>query len=137
MVCGPAESPVVPDPPAEVSCDWSALPALVERLVHRVPVLEAARVTHGWAGLIETTPDDNPVVGWTHLDNVYTVAGFSGHGMCLAPGLAPHVAAEIRGGRPALDLAVYRLDRFERGGVEAEGVWGGAGFAEGVREVGA
>jgi len=30
-----------------------------------------------------------------------------------------------------------RLDRFERGGVEAEGVWGGEGFAEGVQEVGA
>jgi glycine/D-amino acid oxidase-like deaminating enzyme len=107
------------------------LPALVDRLVHRVPALAAAGVAHGWAGFIETTPDDNPVVGWTHLDNVYTIAGFSGHGMSLAPGLAPQVAREIRGG-PAEHLEIYRLERFEDGGVEPEGVWGGAGIAAGT-----
>jgi hypothetical protein len=107
---------------------------LLERLVHRLPGLESANVTHGWAGLIETTPDDNPVVGWTHLDNVYAFAGFSGHGMCLAPGLAPHVATEIRGGTPSLPLDIYRLERFESGGVEPEGVWGGEGVSRGTRE---
>jgi glycine/D-amino acid oxidase-like deaminating enzyme len=132
LVAGLAESFVVPDPPAAVAVDWDVLPVLVERLVHRLAGIESAGVSHGWAGLIETTPDDNPIVGWTHLDNVYTIAGFSGHGMCLAPGLAPHAAREIRGATPDLPLDIFRLDRFERGGVEPEGVWGGSGISGGT-----
>ena len=119
-------------PPPSVAVDWDVLPTLVERLVHRLRGIESAGVSHGWAGLIETTPDDNPIVGWTHRENVYTFAGFSGHGMCLAPGLAPDVAREIQGRPPELALDVYRLDRIERGGVEPEGVWGGSGIAEGT-----
>lgn len=132
LVAGLAESFTVAHPPDKVGVDWDGLPLLVDRLVHRLPMLEAAKVTHGWAGFIETTPDDNPVVGWTHLDNVYTMAGFSGHGMCLAPGLASQVARELRGERPELPLDIYRLERFERGGVEREGVWGGSGIAAGT-----
>jgi sarcosine oxidase, subunit beta len=135
IVSGYAEAPEVPDPPPAIACDWDALPMLIERLLHRLPGLESANVPHGWAGMIETTPDDNPVVGWTHLPNVYTFAGFSGHGMCLAPGLAPHVAAEIRGDMPGLPLDIYRLERFEAGGVEPEGVWGGEGVSRGTSEV--
>ena len=131
LVAGLGESFEVGSPPARVAVGWDMLPALVERVVHRLPELETAGVTHGWAGFIETTPDDNPVVGWTHLDNVYTMAGFSGHGMCLAPGLAPQAAREIMGGNVD-QLAIYRLDRFDRGGVEPEGVWGGSGIAAGA-----
>ena len=29
-------------------------------------------------------------------------------------------------------LGIYRLDRFERGGLEPEGVWGGSGIAAGT-----
>lgn len=135
IIAGYAEAPEVPDAPAHLPVDWDALPMLVERIVHRVPALDAANVTHAWAGLIETTPDDNPIVGWTHLENVYTMAGFSGHGMCLAPGLAPHVAADIRGRTPALSLDIYRFERLERGDVEPEGVWGGEGVSRGTQEV--
>lgn len=134
IVTGYAEAPAIPDAPATLGVDWDELPMLIERLVHRLPELETANVTHAWAGLIETTPDDNPVVGWTHLANLYTVAGFSGHGMSLAPGLAPHIAADLRGGTPTLSLDIYRLERFESGTVEPEGVWGGEGISRGTQE---
>ena len=137
LVAGLAESFKVAVPPDNVAVDWDVLPMLVDRLIRRLPALESAGVSHGWAGFIETTPDDNPVVGWTHLHNVYTVAGFSGHGMCLAPGLAPQAAREIRGEKPEIPLDIYRLERFERGGVEPEGVWGGTGIAAGVSQQGA
>src|SRR4029077_3937576 len=132
LVAGPAESFTVADPPDNVAGGWGGLPSLGGRVVHRLPMLDAAQVTHGWAGFIETTPDDNPVVGWTHLDNVYTMAGFSGHGMCLSPGLAPHVAREVRGQGAELSLDIYRLERFEHGDVAPEGVWGGSGIAAGM-----
>lgn len=132
LLSGLAESTEMPARPPTVLCGWGEPPVLVERLVHRLPGLEAAQVTHGWAGLLEVTPGDNPIVGWTHLDNVYTAAGFSGHGMCLAPGLAPRVARELLGEPSEVPLDVYRLERFERGGVEPEGVWGGSGIAAGT-----
>jgi glycine/D-amino acid oxidase-like deaminating enzyme len=135
LVAGLAESVVFADPPPMVAVGWDMLPALVERLVHRLPELETAGISHGWAGFIETTPDDNPIVGWTDLENVYTMAGFSGHGMCLAPGLAPLAAREIMGATQEA-LEIYRLDRFERGGVEPEGVWGGSGIAAGMGSAG-
>jgi glycine/D-amino acid oxidase-like deaminating enzyme len=135
LVAGLAESFVDGDPPPTVAVGWDMLPTMVERLVHRLPELETAGVSHGWAGFIETTPDDNPIVGWTQLENVYTMAGFSGHGMSLAPGLAPLAAREIMGATQE-SLGIYRLDRFERGGVEPEGVWGGSGIAAGMGAAG-
>jgi len=88
--------------------------ALAERLAYRLPALREAVVTHGWAGWLELTPDDNPLVGWTDLDNLYTAAGFSGHGLSLAPGLAPEVAREVQGLAATLPLEAYRPDRFAR-----------------------
>ncbi len=104
----------------DVPCDWKKFPSIAERLTYRVPALEEAEVTHGWAGFLELTPDENPIVGWTDLDNMYTAAGFSGHGLSIAPGLAPEVAREIQRLPTTLPLDDYRRDRFAAG-VSADG----------------
>jgi sarcosine oxidase subunit beta len=104
----------------EAPCDWRKFSQLAERLAYRVPALESAEVTRGWAGFLEITPDDNPIVGWTDLDNVYTVAGFSGHGFSIAPGLAPEAAREVRGLPATLSLEAYRPSRFTAGMVGGE-----------------
>jgi sarcosine oxidase, subunit beta len=106
----------------DVPCDWKKFTQLAERLAHRVPALESAEVTRGWAGFLEITPDDNPLVGWTDLDNVYTAAGFSGHGFSIAPGLAPEVAREVRGLPATIPLDAYRPGRFAAGANNAGGV---------------
>jgi sarcosine oxidase subunit beta len=100
--------------------DPSKFAQLAERLVFRMPVLEAAVEQRGWAGFMELTPDDNPLAGWSGRDNCYVAAGFSGHGMSIAPGLAVHVAREIRGEESAVDLAAFRPRRFEAGEGEPE-----------------
>jgi flavin-dependent dehydrogenase len=51
------------------------------------------------------------------------------------PAEAGDGTSEIHGHEPQLPLDIYRLERFERGGVEAEGVWGGEGISRGTREV--
>jgi sarcosine oxidase subunit beta len=101
-------------------CDWAKFPQLAERLTFRLPMLEAAVALRGWAGFMELTPDDNPIVGWSGLDNVYVSAGFSGHGMSIAPGLAVEVAREICGLLGALDLEAYRPSRFGANAGEQE-----------------
>jgi sarcosine oxidase subunit beta len=105
----------------DVPFDGKKAEQIAERLVYRIPALESAQVTRGWAGFLEITADDNPLVGWTDLDNVYTAAGFSGHGFSLAPGLAPEVAREVRGLPATIPLDAYRPGRFAPGAVDAGG----------------
>lgn len=117
----------VPDAPLTVSPDAEHYPDLMRRLSQRVPEVASYGLAHSWAGLIEATPDSNPIVGFTHLENVFTVAGFSGHGMCLAPGLAPEAARLLRGERPRLPIDAYAFERFSDGRELAiEAIWSGA-----------
>jgi FAD-dependent oxidoreductase domain-containing protein 1 len=81
----------------------------------RFPPFEAARCHRTWSGLYEQNElDGNPVIGpWTGgLANLYTVAGFSGHGMMHAPAAGRAVAELIlHGGYRTLDLTRLGFER--------------------------
>jgi len=85
---------------------------------HRFPPLEAARCHRIWSGLYEQCElDGNPVIGrWSgRLENLYTVAGFSGHGMMHAPAAGRAVAELIAYGKYAtLDLTRFGYERVAR-----------------------
>jgi len=87
-------------------------------VAHRFPPLEAAKCHRTWAGLYEQCElDGNPVIGrWNgRLQNLYTVAGFSGHGMMHAPAAGRAIAELIAHGRYAtLDLSRLGYERVER-----------------------
>jgi sarcosine oxidase, subunit beta len=93
---------------------------LIERLMRRSDAFASARLIGGWAGLLELTPDENPIVGWTGAENLYTAAGFSGHGFSIAPGLSLEVARELCGEETEVDLAPYRPERFDGTAIESE-----------------
>jgi len=80
-------------------------PAVAERF----PAFEGAKCHRTWSGLYEQNElDGNPVIGpWTNgLPNVYTVAGFSGHGMMHAPAAGRAIAElVVHGEYRTLDLA--------------------------------
>jgi sarcosine oxidase subunit beta len=117
----------LPDAPATVSPDSEHFSEVMDRISRRVPEVASYGLAHSWAGLIEVTPDNNPIVGWTHLENVFTVAGFSGHGMSIAPGLAPEAARLLLGDRPQLPIDEYAYERFSAGReLDAEAIWSGA-----------
>ena len=86
-------------------------------VAHRFPPLEAARCHRTWAGLYEQCElDGNPIIGaWnTRLTNLYTVAGFSGHGMMHAPAAGRAIAELIAYGRfESLDLSRLGYERVE------------------------
>ena len=44
--------------------DWAMMEEAVGKAVHRVPVIERARIAGGWAGLRPLTPDDHAILGW-------------------------------------------------------------------------
>ena len=93
-------------------------------VAHRFPAFEAARCHSTWSGLYEVNKlDGNPVIGaWTsRLANLYTVAGFSGHGMMHAPAAARAIAELIvEDGFTTIDLSRLGYERIERRAPYAE-----------------
>lgn len=88
-------------------------------VAHRFPPLEAAKCHRTWSGLYEVNElDGNPVIGaWrSRLPNLYTVAGFSGHGMMHAPAAGRGIAELIvHGAYRTLDLTRLGYERIETG----------------------
>lgn len=86
-------------------------------VAHRFPPLEAARCHRTWSGLYEQCElDGNPIIGaWNNrLSNLYTVAGFSGHGMMHAPAAGRAIAELIVHGRfETIDLTRLGYERVE------------------------
>ena len=104
---------------AEATVDMSLVPDRLDRLVERFPLAVGATIENGWAGLYDMTPDAHPIVGPVG-PGVYAACGFSGHGFMQSPAVGRAVAEEILRGESSLDLAPYRLERFEAGGVFPE-----------------
>jgi glycine/D-amino acid oxidase-like deaminating enzyme len=91
---------------------------------HRFPPLESAKCHRTWSGLYELCElDGNPIIGnWKGtLDNLYTIAGFSGHGMMHAPAAGRALAELIVHGEfRTLDLARLGYERVVRNEPYAE-----------------
>ena len=108
-------------PGFDTSVNWDLLERVVEPAMHRIPALEAAEVSNAWAGLYETTPDHNAVLGPPEGTEGFLLAnGFSGHGLMHAPAVGQMISEWIVDGRPSLDLSPLRLERFAAADVSAE-----------------
>jgi glycine/D-amino acid oxidase-like deaminating enzyme len=86
-------------------------------VAQRFPAFEAAKCHRTWSGLYEVNElDGNPVIGaWnSRLPNLYTVAGFSGHGMMHSPAAGRGIAELIvRGHYNTIDLSRLSYERVE------------------------
>ena len=99
-----------------MSINRALLPQVVERAMHRVPVLAEARIAHGWSGLRPLTPDNCPIIGPVDAVEGYIVScGWGGTGVMHAPAGGQLVAEAICNGRATiLDLNPFLLSRFDR-----------------------
>jgi len=97
----------------EEAVDETLFDDRLERLRHRYPPAAAAQLDRAWAGLYDMTPDAHPILGEI-ADGVYAACGFSGHGFMQSPAVGRALAEELLGETPSLDLAPYRLERFEQ-----------------------
>jgi FAD-dependent oxidoreductase domain-containing protein 1 len=100
----------------EVDHDWFEN-VVWPAVAHRFPAFEAARCHRTWAGLYEQCElDGNPIIGrWnSRLANLYTAAGFSGHGMMHAPAAGRAIAELIAFGKyQSIDLTRLGYERVE------------------------
>ncbi|RAM64431.1 NAD(P)/FAD-dependent oxidoreductase [Herbaspirillum rubrisubalbicans] len=83
------------------------------RAVELLPELRQARITHAWAGFVDSTPDGVPAIGEVpELPGLILGAGFSGHGFGIGPG-AGHLIADLASGmEPIVDARPYHPGRF-------------------------
>jgi glycine/D-amino acid oxidase-like deaminating enzyme len=82
------------------------------------PQLKRLRPIERWAGMIDVTPDEIPVLGPVDdLPGLLIATGFSGHGFGIGPA-AGYVTAQLAMGQtPVVDLHPFRFARFREGDV--------------------
>jgi sarcosine oxidase subunit beta len=99
----------------DTTVDQSRLEPLVKALVDRWPGMAEARVTRGWAGLREMTPDDHAVIGPVGPEGLWAAVGFSGHGFMQSPVVGECLAGWWLDGASPYDLTPLRPSRFADG----------------------
>jgi glycine/D-amino acid oxidase-like deaminating enzyme len=100
--------------------DWdveSFAAHIAPRLRRYLPGCGELRLQRGWAGHYDVSPDENPILGaHPEYPALLIAAGFSGHGLMLAPAAGQITSELIRAGRAeTLDARPYRLERFAEG----------------------
>ena len=81
------------------------------RMVRLVPELESAAILRHWAGSYNMTPDGNPIVDKTPVDNLYIASGMSGHGFMFGPALSKHLAHFIGNDEWDIDFSEFSFSR--------------------------
>ncbi len=101
---------------SEVPVDRARMDETVEKALHRIPIVEKARIAGGWAGLRPLTPDDHAIIGWAPgVDGFFLAVGFGGHGFQHSPATGRYVAEWLLDGKPSLDLSLFDPGRFAAG----------------------
>jgi glycine/D-amino acid oxidase-like deaminating enzyme len=107
-------------------CDHGRLEReLLPVLARRYPAARVHSVAEAWAGMYEMTPDHNGILGeHPALPGFIVAAGFSGHGLMLAPATGLAVAELAADGRcSTFPIEPLAVDRFDRGELFTDGAW--------------
>ena len=93
--------------------DFRELAASARTVRDLFPVMRAATIHRGWAGIEARMPDDIPVIGPSStMPNAYHAFGFSAHGFELAPIVGRILAELITTGATGLPIAPFSITRF-------------------------
>jgi sarcosine oxidase, subunit beta len=101
--------PNVPGIRHDSSCGF--LIEMAKRMVRLVPELEKASILRHWAGCYTMTPDGNPIVDQTPINNLYVASGMSGHGFMFGPGLCKHLAHYMIHDQWDMDFSEFSISR--------------------------
>src|SRR6267378_1632820 len=110
------------EPPAYVTdVNWEFLEKMFEQAARRAPALAGAGVKTAWAGLYESTPDHQAILGPVpELEGFWCAAGFSGHGFMQAPAAALLLTQLLLDKKSEIDISSFAFERFARGSLVTE-----------------
>ena len=88
-----------------------------ELIAQRFPIMEHGLAMGGYAGVYDTTPDEQPVLGAIpEYDGLYVDFGWSGHGFKHAPVIGDILSELVLTGKSGgYDLTPFRWSRFREG----------------------
>ncbi len=97
------------------------LRTMAKTLVEFIPNFSAVNMIRQWAGLYDTTPDAQPILGEVpEVDRFFQVNGFSGHGFMVSPVVDKVTAELILGETPSMNIDRLKVTRFEGMDLEKE-----------------
>ncbi len=97
------------------------LRTMAKTLVDFIPQFRSVNMLRQWAGLYDTTPDAQPIIGPVpELERFYQLNGFSGHGFMVSPVVNKVTAELILGEEPSMDIDRLSVTRFEGMDLEQE-----------------
>jgi glycine/D-amino acid oxidase-like deaminating enzyme len=98
--------------------DHKALDQVLRDAIDLFPQLAGTRPVERWAGMIDVTPDEIPVLGpIERVPGLFVATGFSGHGFGIGPAAGYLMAQLAVGEVPIVDLQPFRFARFAEGDV--------------------
>ena len=101
--------------------NWEFLEKMFAEAARRAPALANAGVKTAWAGLYETTPDHQAILGPVpEVEGFWCAAGFSGHGFMQAPAAALLLTQLLLDQRSEIDIGNFAFTRFARGALVHE-----------------
>jgi sarcosine oxidase subunit beta len=105
----------------DTAVNWDFLERTVTEAARRAPALERAGIRTAWAGLYESTPDHQAILGPVRdVDGFWCACGFSGHGFMQAPAVGLVMAQLLVDGKAEVDVSRFTHDRFAAGELVAE-----------------
>jgi sarcosine oxidase subunit beta len=110
------------EPPGYVTdVSWEFLERMFERAARRAPALASAGIKTAWAGLYESTPDHQAILGPVpELEGFWCGAGFSGHGFMQAPAAALLLTQLLLDHHSEIDISHFAFTRFATGSLVHE-----------------
>jgi len=101
--------------------NWEFLEKMFEQAALRAPALASAGVKTAWAGLYESTPDHQAILGPVgEVEGFWCATGFSGHGFMQAPAAALLVTQLLLDHKSEIDISPFAFERFARGALVTE-----------------
>jgi sarcosine oxidase subunit beta len=101
--------------------NWEFLEKIFEQAARRAPALAGAGLKTAWAGLYETTPDHQAILGPVpELEGFWCAAGFSGHGFMQAPAAALLLTQLLLDQKSEIDISPFAFTRFAKGSLVHE-----------------
>ena len=98
------------------SADPDLIAAAKQRISYRIPAMESAAVSRGWAGILDMTPDGCPILeADLGAAGLYLAAGFSGSGFKSGPYVGNVMATWATTGQRPDAAASFALGRFASG----------------------
>ena len=101
--------------------NWDFMERMFEEAARRAPALAGAGLKTAWAGLYESTPDHQAILGpIPEVEGFWCAAGYSGHGFMQAPAAALLLTQLLLDKQSEIDISPFAIERFAKGSLIRE-----------------